>query len=71
MVGIILATGLYLIWQNCAPDHSPDFKAIALTAVLAVILFGWERIQKKKLSPIALILICACLGAVVYGTGCF
>jgi chromate transporter len=71
VVGIILATGLYLIWQNCVPEHGPDSKAMILTAVLAAVLFGWERLRKKKLSPIALILICACLGAAVYGTGYF
>jgi chromate transporter len=71
VVGIILATGLYLIWQNCVPEHGPDSKAMILTAVLAAVLFSWERLRKKKLSPIALILICACLGAAVYGTGYF
>lgn len=71
VVGIILATVGYLIWQNCVPESAPDPKAVTVTAILALILFGWERIRKKKLSPIALILISACLGAAVYGTGYF
>lgn len=67
VIGIILATGLDLTVSNCLPSGSVDWKAVALTAVLALILFGSQRIRKKKLSPIALICISAGLGIVVYG----
>ena len=67
IVGIILATGLDMLVKNCGFPTGPDFKAIALTAVLAVLLFGGERLFKKKLSPIALIGISGILGIVVYG----
>lgn len=67
VIGIILATGLELIAANCLPSGSPDWKAIALTAILAAILFGSKPLLKKKLSPITLIIISALLGILVYG----
>ena len=67
IIGIILATGTEMILHNCLPDLSPDWKALGLTTVLAVILFGSKRKLKKKLSPISLICIAAVLGIAVYG----
>ena len=67
IVGIILATGLDMLLKNCGFPTGPDFKAIALTAVLAVLLFGGEKLFQKKLSPIALIGISGVLGIVAYG----
>ncbi len=67
IIGIILYTGADMILRNALPLGSPDGKALGLTAVLAVILFGSKYILKKKLSPITLILISAVLGVVVYG----
>ena len=67
VVGIILATGLEMILKNSTLSGAPDWKAAGLTAVLALILFGSRFGLKKKISPITLISIAACLGAVVYG----
>ena len=67
IIGIILATGTEMILGNCLPKAAPDWKALGLTAVLAVILFGSKYGLKKKLSPISLICIAAVLGIVVYG----
>ena len=67
IIGIILATGAEMVLSNCLPQGVPNTKALGLTAVLAVILFGSKYGLKKKLSPIALICIAAILGAVVYG----
>jgi len=67
IVGIILATGLDMLVKNCGFPTGPDYKAIALTAVLAVLLFGGEKLFRKKLSPIALIGISGILGIAVYG----
>ena len=67
IIGIILATGIELIIHNILPASVVDWKALGLTAALALILFGSNRIRKKKLSPIALICIAAVLGAIVYG----
>lgn len=68
IIGIILATGIEMILGNCLPTDSVDRKALGLTAVLAILLFGSKWGFKKKLSPITLICIAAVLGILVYGT---
>ena len=67
IIGIILATGVDLTLSNCLHAYSPDWQALGLTAVLAVILFGSKWALKKKLSPITLICIAAVLGILTYG----
>ena len=67
IIGIILATGTDMVLSNVLPQFIPDWKALGLTAVLAVILFGSKYGLKKKLSPISLICIAAVLGMIVYG----
>lgn len=66
IIGIILATGADMVLSNCFPA-AMDWNAVGITVVLAVILFGSKYGLKKKLSPITLIVIAACLGMVVYG----
>jgi len=69
VVGIVLATGLFMILKNCigsAFAPTPDWKAWLLTAVFAAGYFGSPRLLKKKLSPIALIALSAVIGVVVY-----
>lgn len=69
MIGIILATGVYMILENCLPGgvlsggSGPDVKALALEAVLAAVYFGVPKLFKKNVSPILLIVISAVLGA--------
>ena len=67
IIGIILATGAEMVLSNVLPQYTSDWKALGLTAVLAVILFGSKYGLKKKLSPISLICIAAVLGMIVYG----
>ena len=67
IIGIILATGMDMLVKNCGFPAGPDYKAIILTAVLAIMLFGSGKVLKKKISPIALIGISGILGIVVYG----
>ena len=43
-----------------------EFVPLILAAVLAFLYFGSERIIKKKISPIMLIVISACLGIFVF-----
>ena len=62
IVGIILATGAYMTVNHAAAD----IRAGILTVVLAALMFGSKPVFKKKMSPIALIAISACLGMVVY-----
>ena len=69
VIGIVLATGIYMILNNCfalKSGFSPDVKPMLLTAVLggAVIISGR---MKKKISPIMLIVLSAVLGVIIYG----
>lgn len=63
IIGIILATGAYMTVNHAAAD----IRAGILTVVLAALMFGSKPIFKKKMSPITLIAISACLGMVAYG----
>ena len=52
VIGIVLATGIYMILKNCFGTISAiaiDHKAILLTALLAAIIFGYRHFTKKKL----------------------
>lgn len=70
IIGIILATGLYMTINNMIPfakNSHVNIQATMITAILAAVMFGAKPIIKKKVSPIVLILISACLGIVIYG----
>ena len=70
VIGIILATGVFMLLQNCIGSIlSPVFnlRAIGMAALLFGIKFAYPRITKKKLSPILLIVISAFLGVIVFG----
>ncbi len=62
IIGIVLATGVYMTAQH----GILDVRAMILTVVLAVVMFGAKPICNKKVSPISLIVLSAVLGAVVY-----
>jgi len=68
--GIILATGVYMLINNCLSFTNGVFAAnpqsLIITAVLTAVLFGSKKIVKKKASPIALILLSAVLGMILY-----
>ncbi len=69
MVGIILATGVYMLLYHCLGSVtalSPDATAVILTAVLSAIYFGSRKILKNGISPIALIAISAIAGILAY-----
>ncbi len=68
IMGIILATGTYMLWNNIISrsQHTLDIRAIVTTGLLAVILYG-SRMLKKEISPILLICISAIMGIVAYG----
>lgn len=67
IIGIILATGIYLVCANCFPTHRVDVKAVFITLLLISIQFSSKRILKKALAPIGLIVISAFIGIIVYG----
>lgn len=65
IIGIILATGICMIYRNGVPGGSADIRAVILTAVLAGGYFGSRKL-KKSISPIMLIVISAFLGMLAY-----
>ena len=70
IIGIILATGVYMTINNCfsfADSTSINIRAIIIAVLLITVMFGAKIIVKKKISSIMLIVISACLGIVIYG----
>lgn len=68
IIGVILATGTYMIINHCLDMKnavSIDAKSVILTAVLIMGMVVYRYLKKKKLSPIMLIIISACLGVVI------
>ena len=67
IIGIILATGLYMMVSHCLIGKSMDVRALLITAILTIIMYILPKFKIKKPSPIMLIIISACIGVVVYG----
>ena len=69
VIGVILATGVYMIIGNCYVKTGTgiDITALLMTCGLALIYFGSRKFVKKGLSPIGLICIAAVAGVAVYG----
>ena len=69
IIGIILATGMYMIVQNCVKNGEtflPDATSMVLTVLIAAVYFGSVKVLKKRISPITLIGISAALGIIAY-----
>lgn len=68
IIGIILATGVYMTVNHVVSLEGAtiSIQAAIITAILAAVMFGSKPILKKKISPIMLIVVSACLGLVVY-----
>lgn len=69
VIGIILATGLYMTIQNCMM-HEKNIRCDG-TSIIAVILIIicmllYKFIRKKKMSPILLIIVSAGLGILIF-----
>ena len=67
IVGIILATGVFMAARNILPESTINVKALALTAALAIIYFGSRKFLKNGISPILLILVSGVAGILLYG----
>ena len=70
VIGIVLATGIYMVFGNCFGAISAlkvNLRAVMVTAILAASKFGYQHCKKKTLSPILLIVIAAMVGVIVYG----
>ena len=65
IVGIILATGAFLIWGNVVSNSVIRWHSLVVTFVLAILLFGYKPVTKKNLSPFALIIVAAVLGIII------
>jgi chromate transporter len=68
VVGIVVATGLYMMINNVLPLSGSkfDIPGIAITAIAGSLILLIPRITGKKLSPILLICISAVLGILLY-----
>ena len=74
IIGIILATGAYMVIHNCMAAREGvftglllDWQAVGITAVLLAVCQLFRAVKKRSLSPVSLIFISACLGVLVYG----
>ena len=70
VIGIVLATGIYMVVNNCfgsVSALSANYQAIIITAILVASMCGYKHFKKKKLSPVLLIVLSAVAGMVIYG----
>ena len=70
VIGIILATGVYMTVHNGISGMGKPGLALrpaAITAILAAVMWGAKPVLKRKVSPLALIAVSACLGILLYG----
>ena len=70
VIGIVLATGIFMLFSSLLGTMSNlkvNVQAIIIAAILVASMVGYQYIAKKKISPIALIVISAVAGIVVYG----
>ena len=69
VIGIVLATGIYMVLGNCFGTISRikvNIQAISITALLVASILGYKYFAKKKLSPIGLIILSAILGIIIF-----
>ena len=70
VIGIVLATGIYMVISNCCSMDSEvmlNVRAVMITALLLVVSMGYKHFKKKKIAPMMLIVISAIAGVIVYG----
>ena len=54
VIGIVLATGIYMVLKNCfvtISDVTVNLNAVIISALLIASMFGYKHLKKKKLSP--------------------
>ena len=67
VVGVVLATGLYMLLNNCfSIQQGFAAKPAAITVMLLAMMLGSKKLLHKKLSPILLIVISGVLGVLFY-----
>ena len=69
IIGIILATGLHMIMENCAENGlsiPKNWQTFVIMAVVLAAMFVYKKWKKKAISPILLIAVSALSGIIVY-----
>lgn len=67
MIGIILATGVYMVVRRCFPSmRNVDLRALLMTVGLVAVILLYRYFRKQKLSTVSLIILSALLGIIVY-----
>ena len=68
VIGIVLATGVYMIAQHCAGGSggAVNVPATVMTSLLAGVYFGSRKLRKAGLSPIGLIVLSALSGIIFH-----
>ena len=69
VIGIVLATGIYMVLKNCfvtISDVTVNLNAVIISVLLIASMFGYKHLKKRKLSPISLIILSAVLGIIVF-----
>lgn len=61
IIGIVLATGIFMLFKNSFVDS----ESIYLTILLSILMFAYHKSFNKKISPILLIIIAAIAGIAV------
>lgn len=70
IIGIVLAMGIWMTLRSALLSGGrllSDWRAFAISALCALLMFGTEPLCNKKISPIALICVAAVCGVVFYG----
>ena len=69
VIGIVLATGIYMIFKNCFGsvfELQVNIRALIITLILFISMVMYKKIKNKKLSSIMLIVLSSFLGIVIY-----
>ncbi len=70
IIGIIMATGLHMIIENCIANGlsvPKNWQTFVIMAVVLAAMFVYKKLKKKAISPILLIAVSAISGIIVYG----
>ncbi len=70
VIGLIIATGVYFLYQNLLLDggnsYSLDISAIVIFCIVFFTAFLYKKIKKKAISPYIILLMGAALGAIFF-----
>lgn len=70
IIGIILATGLHMLIENCIENGlsiPKNWQTFVIMAVVLAAMFIYKKLKNKAISPIMLIVVSAISGIIIYG----